>query len=123
MLVVDPTISSTTFEKQALWHDLDEDPTVVEIERRDTAAESVEVFTNEICRVRTPGAVLDEVGLTARFGGLVLIMKRVGVVLRHADGSRVVGAAGSLPTLWWIASNPTHLVATFDKYVARTPLL
>ena len=118
--VVDPTIERDTFQNQLLD---DADTVVVEVERRETAAESVAAFTRSVNRLSNPGVRLFNGRLTP-VKGLVVIMFDVGVVLRHQDGSRARcechgNGAGCCATLWWQAADDTHYTATLGKHVAK----
>ena len=119
--VVDSTIDRDTFQDSVLG---DADTVVVEIERRDTAAESVSAFTRSVNMLSKPGVRLENGQLTP-VKGLVVVMCDVGVIIRHTDGSRARcdcagNGSGCSPTLWWAAAHDTHYTATLGTYVAKS---
>lgn len=118
-LVVDPAMNRDEFPQCELGED--GQIVMVEVDRRDTAAESLDALNRTMNILSTPGVPID--GFITPVQGLVVVMKDVGVVLRHADGTRArCGCADARcnATLWWIAAKPETVWATLDTHVARS---
>lgn len=92
---------------------------VVEVEREDTADESINKFMYAVHSCETPGCVIG--GAKTPLKHAVVKMVNVGVVVRKGNGERMYHESGN-PTLY-APSNTKHLFAAFaPDVVARLRL-
>lgn len=120
--MVDKTLSFDEIQRIATG--ADNQLIIIEVDREDSAAESVTKFSRAINTLTTPGNSIGEF-VTPVDGGL-LKMDNVGVVLRHPSGKRAKCGCprrDCLPSLHFTPRSPDVLYATLGPHVAKKQIM
>ena len=93
---------------------------VIEIDRESTAAASMQKLFKSIEIATLPGSVIE--GRPTPVAGGVLVMRRVGIVVRDQKGVRMNSPDGDLrpPDVWVPVNAPDKMVVGWGKDVLAT---
>lgn len=117
--VVEPQLTLDAVIGQACAHTQGATIVGLDVERVDTAAESVHKFLRALRQAQTPGETIN--GMKAPIRNGLVRMQHVGVVVRNAAGGRVQAPPGvpRLPTLYAPVNGDDVFAAFGSEVVAR----